>query len=85
MNNTYIVNYGGLLVDLSCAFTETYKLYTGISIGILFIITMFGNSLVLLCICKYREQFKGSYYIMIGNLALTDLLFGFVSIYIIYC
>ena len=83
MNNTYIVNYGGFLVDFSCAFTAEYKLYLGISIGLLFIVTTFGNSLVLLCICKYRQQFKGSYYILIGNLALTDLLFGVVSILLI--
>ena len=80
MNNTHIVDYGGILVDFSCAFTGTYKLYMCICVGISFILTLFGNSLVLLCICTYREQFKGSYCILIGNLALTDLLFGFVSI-----
>ena len=69
------------LKQLACVYTVAYTLYMGtcICIGVLIVFTMFGNSLVLLCFCMYSEQFKGSYYIMIRHLALTDRLFWFAS------
>jgi hypothetical protein len=40
------------------------------------IVTIFGNILIIVSIYKYPKQFKGSLYMLIGNLAAADLLLG---------
>ena len=63
-------------VDYSCIYTNSFNTFTIVCGTIVFAFTIFGNVFIFTSLCKYREMFKGSLYIFIGNLALTDLLIG---------
>ena len=60
-------------VDYSCLFTKEYKIINVSIVALMIIVTVFGNSLILACLFRYRSAFKGSLYILIGNLAIADL------------
>ena len=65
-------------VDYSCIYTNSFNTFTIVCGTLVFAFTIFGNVLILASLCKYREMFKGSLYIFIGNLALTDILIGLI-------
>jgi hypothetical protein len=63
-------------IDLSCLTSSTFSI---VSITLNVIVssgTIFGNTLVIVSIYKYQNKFKGSLYMLIGNLAAADLLLG---------
>lgn len=66
--------------DYSCMFTPAFKSFTIVTASVVFILTTFGNTLILASLFKYRKVFKGSIYIFIGNLALTDMLLAVVML-----
>lgn len=73
-----------LIMDMYyCMFTESFDIVTAITAVTVFAMTTFGNTLILISILKFRRTFKGSLYILIGNLAVTDLILGLVMLLLI--
>ena len=84
MNKTIFTRYpDNRIIDFACTYTQDYKIFMSVSLSVLTVVAVIGNTLILASIFRFRQQFKGSYYILLGNLAISDLLFGLVEITII--
>ncbi|XP_045189149.2 sphingosine 1-phosphate receptor 1-like [Mercenaria mercenaria] len=71
-------------VDLSCLKSPTFSTVSLTVYVIVCTATIFGNILILLSMYKYSNRFKGNLYMLIGNLAVADLLLGFWLLLFIY-
>lgn len=67
----------------SCMFTESFDIVTVVTAVTVFAMTTFGNTLILISVLKFQRTFKGSLYILIGNLAVTDLILGLVMLLLV--
>ncbi|KAL4232874.1 activation of phospholipase A2 activity by calcium-mediated signaling [Mactra antiquata] len=59
-----------------CLMSPSFRYVQSITSVILFVTAIFGNCLILTSLFKYSQQFKGSLFIFIGNLAFADLILG---------
>ena len=58
---------------LKCTMTSTFKTVTMVATLCTIAVSFFGNSLILISLRKFRKQFKGSLYMFLGNLAISDI------------
>jgi len=61
------------LLNSRCTLMSTFKTVTSVATFCTLAISFFGNSLILISLCRFRKQFKGSLYMFIGNLAVSDM------------
>ena len=84
MNQTIFTRYpDNRIIDFACTYTQDYKMFISVNLSVLTVVAVIGNTLILASIFRLRQQFKDSYYILLGNLAVSDLLFGLVEISIL--
>ncbi|KAH3789891.1 hypothetical protein DPMN_168080 [Dreissena polymorpha] len=69
-----------VFVDFSCTYTRTYTVMALVTSAIVCVTTLFGNTLIIVSIVRFRRYFKASLYVMIANLAASDLVLGLAMI-----
>jgi len=61
------------LMHFKCRMSSTFKNVTMVAMFCTIVVSFFGNSLILISLHRFRKQFKGSLYMFIGNLAVSDI------------
>lgn len=79
-NNNVIISNSSQLVG--SGYSATTYLIWDVLYGLISIPTIIGNILILLCLSKFRES-KTSLHVLVGNLAVSDLIMGFLLPYCI--
>ncbi|KAH3789892.1 hypothetical protein DPMN_168081 [Dreissena polymorpha] len=67
-------------VDFSCTYTRAYTVMALVTSAIVCVTTLFGNTSIIVGIVRFRRFFEASLYVMIANLAASDLVLGLVVI-----
>ena len=69
-------NFTQYIADYSCLYTQTFLLLCFCIITISIVSNVFGNILILASVFRFGDQFTGSLYLLICNLAVSDLILG---------
>lgn len=56
-----------------CTKTKTFHIMSLVVVTVVVIGAYFGNTLILMSLNRFRDKFKGSLYMLIGNLAVADM------------
>ena len=79
-NANLFFDFGNISPDLSNSLYIAYKLWFFVIDVVLILPTIFGNSLILISLIRFKILRKTKAFILIGNLAVSDLLVGLVVI-----
>ncbi|KAH3791094.1 hypothetical protein DPMN_169305 [Dreissena polymorpha] len=69
-----------MLVEFSCKNRRTYTVMALVTSAIVCVFTLFGNTLIIVSVVRFKRFFKTSLYVMIANLAASDLVLGLAMI-----
>ena len=61
------------LMHFKCSMSSTFKHVIMAAMFCTLVVSFFGNSLIMVSLRRFRTQFKGSLYMFIGNLAVSDI------------